>query len=105
MKHFTPAIHDEKNIARIKRGKWKRGRKSRDPACICFLVTTVPISWEGGFPGMLYIITSEVLKTRKTKSRVQQFWWIQKNSMQKKSAEEKRGGKVTDPKWVFLTKN
>ena len=38
---FTPAIHDEKNLARIKRGKWKRGRKSRDPACIVFLVTTV----------------------------------------------------------------
>ena len=41
MKKFTPAIHDEKNLARIKRGKWKRGRKSRDPACILFLVPTV----------------------------------------------------------------
>ena len=41
MKKFTPAIHDENNLTRIKHGKWKRGRKSRDPACICFLVITV----------------------------------------------------------------
>ena len=41
MKKFTPAIHHEKNLARIKREKWKRGSKSRDPACVFFLVVTV----------------------------------------------------------------